>query len=157
MAAGFSPAADRLAAFHAFLNERLSGASFLPTAADLPVEGTLAVPGATAELAAQLGRLAPFGAGNEEPVLVLPRVRVVRAERVGRDGRTIRAIIAGEDSPPGAAGRIKAMAFRAADGALAGPLLERTGRLLHLAGYLRIDRWNGTGTPGFVIADAALA
>ena len=71
MAAGFSLPAAGLAAFHAFLDERLAQAADLPSAADLMVEGTLTVPGATTELAAQVARLAPFGAGNEEPVLVL--------------------------------------------------------------------------------------
>lgn len=152
MAAGFALAASGLGAFHAFLSERLMAARLLPAAADLPIEGTVTVPGATPELATLLGRLAPFGMGNEEPVLALPRVRVVRADRVGREGRTIRAIIEGEDG-----GRLKAMAFRAAEGTLGPPLLERAGRLLHLAGHLRLDRWNGDARPSFVIADAALA
>ena len=47
MAAGFSLPADRLADFTAFLNERLSDAAQLPSAAHLSVEGTLAVAGAT--------------------------------------------------------------------------------------------------------------
>jgi len=152
MAAGFSLAASGLAAFHSFLIERLAGAALLPGVADLAVEGTLSVPGATSELAAALGRLAPFGAGNAEPVLVLTRARVVRSDRVGQNGRTIRAVLAGEDG-----GRLKAVAFRGADGALAPALLEWAGRPLHLAGHLRLDRWNGAETPGFVIADAALA
>ena len=75
----------------------------------------MAVPGCTTELARHLGRLAPFGDGNEEPVLVLPRVRVVRADRVGREGAIIRAFVEGEGGGP----RLKAMMFRARDGALA--------------------------------------
>lgn len=152
MAAGFSLRASGLAGFHAFLNERLATARLLPRAADMALEGALAVPGATAELAAQLLRLAPFGTGNAEPVLVLPRVRVVRADRVGREGRSIRAIVEGEDG-----GRIKAMAFRAAEGPLGPPLLERAGRVLHLAGHLRPDGWGGVQRPRFIITDAALA
>ena len=93
----------------------------LPSAADLAVEGTLAVPGATTELAHQLARLAPFGAGNEEPILVLQRARVVRADRVGREGTAIRAFVEGEGGGP----RLKAMLFRARDGALAEALLGR--------------------------------
>ncbi len=64
MAAGFSLRADRIEAFRAFLNEHLAAASDLPSSADLPIEGTLSVPGATTELAHQLERLAPFGAGQ---------------------------------------------------------------------------------------------
>ncbi len=112
MAAGFSLAPERLDAFHAFLDERLAAAAALPSAADLAVEGALAVPGATAELAREVARLAPFGAGNEEPLFVLQRARVVRADRVGREGGSIRAFVEGEGGGP----RLKAMLFRARDG-----------------------------------------
>jgi single-stranded-DNA-specific exonuclease len=152
MAAGFSLPEDRLAAFHAFLDERLAAAASLPAAADLVVEGALAVPGATMELAAQVARLAPFGAGNEEPMFVLQRARVVRADRVGREGATLRTFIEGE----GGGGRLKAMLFRAGDGALAEALLTR-GAPLHLAGHLRVEEWNGNTSVGFAISDAAPA
>jgi single-stranded-DNA-specific exonuclease len=152
MAAGFSLAADRLAAFHAFLDERLSAAADLPSAADLAVEGTLAVPGATTELAGQVARLAPFGAGNQEPVFVVQRARVVRADRVGREGTTIRAFVEGE----GGGARLKAMLFRARDGLLVEALLNG-GVPLHLAGHLRAEEWNGTSGVGFAVADAAPA
>ncbi len=151
MAAGFSLPAARLADFHAFLNERLAAAAALPSAADLSVEGSVAVAGCTLDLAAQIQRLAPFGPGNEEPVLILPRARVVRADRVGREANTIRAFVEGE----GGAGRLKAMLFRAKEGPLADALLARGGPPLHLAGHLRAEEWNGTTTPGFVLADAA--
>src|SRR5271166_6650525 len=68
MAAGFSLLPARIDDFHAFLNERLAAAAALPSAADLSIEGVLTVAGATPELAAAVGRLAPFGNGNEEPV-----------------------------------------------------------------------------------------
>lgn len=151
MAAGFSLAADRLADFHAFLDERLAAAAALPSAADLAVEGTLAVAGATTDLARHLARLAPFGAGNEEPMLVLQHARVMRADRVGREGASIRTFLQGEGNGP----RLKAMLFRAREGALAEAVLSRDGMPLHLAGHLRAEEWNGTVTPAFVISDAA--
>lgn len=153
MAAGFSLSPALLDDFHAFLNERLAAAASLPTAADLAVEGTLAVLGATTELAQHLARLAPFGAGNEEPVLVLQRARVVRADRVGREATAIRAFVEGEGGGP----RLKAMLFRARDGALAETMLGSNGKALHLAGHLRAEEWNGMVNPGFVITDAAAA
>ena len=55
MAAGFSVQAERLEAFHAFLDERLAAASVLPGAADLVIEGSLAVSGATVEVGAASG------------------------------------------------------------------------------------------------------
>jgi single-stranded-DNA-specific exonuclease len=153
MAAGFSLEPDRLAAFHAFLDDRLASAALLPAAVDLAVEATLAVPGATTELACNLGRLAPFGAGNEEPMLVLQRARVVRAGRVGREGTAIRAIIEGEEG----ATRLKAMLFRAREGVLADTLCGASGLALHLAGHLRAEEWSGGISPCFVIADGAPA
>jgi single-stranded-DNA-specific exonuclease len=153
MAAGFSVRAEGLAAFHAFLDERLAAASSMPSAADLVVEGTLAVSGATTEVAQHLERLAPFGAGNEEPTLVLHRARVVRADRVGREAGSIRAFVEGEAGGP----RLKAMMFRAREGALADALLARAeGAPLHLAGHLRAEEWNGSVSPCFVISDAAV-
>jgi single-stranded-DNA-specific exonuclease len=153
MAAGFSLDCARLAAFHVFLNERLAAAAALPAAADLTVEGTLAVRGATTDLAHHLAKLAPFGAGNEEPILVLQRARVLRADRVGREATVVRSFVEGEGGGP----RLKAMLFRAREGALADALLTGGGVPLHLAGHLRAEAWNGTVSPSFVIADAAPA
>ena len=152
MAAGFSLAAGNAAAFQADLNARLAHAKTLPRAADLAVEGLLAVPGATVELAQCLQRLSPYGNGNEEPVFALPRARVVRADRIGKDGATVRAYVEGEGRGP----RLKAMLFRAADGPLASALLERR-TPIHLAGHLRAEEWNGSISPCFFVADAAAA
>jgi len=153
MAAGFSLSADRLPAFHAFLDERLAAARLLPAAKELAVEGVLNVPAASAELAAQIGRLAPFGAGNEEPLFVLPRVRVVRADRIGREGNTLRLLLESE----GGGARLKALLFRADESPIASMLEARGGAPLHLAGWLRAESWNGTTSAGFFIQDAALA
>ena len=81
----------------------------------------MAVAGRQRGVARQLERLAPFGAGNEEPMLVLHRARVVRADRVGREADSIRAFLEGEGGGP----RLKAMLFRAREGALADALLAR--------------------------------
>ncbi len=152
MAAGFSLEAARLPDFAEFLNDRLGHAASLPDAADLHIEGTLAVDAATAELAHQLQRLSPFGHGNLEPVFVLPRAQIMRGERIGREGTTIRAYVQGEGGGP----RLKTLLFRARDGALADALLN-PGPPLHLAGHLRAEEWNGTTTAGFFIADATPA
>lgn len=153
MAAGFAVAEAGIAAFHEFLDARLAAAMALPEAADLRVEATLAVPGCTTDLAQSLARLAPFGPGNEEPVLILPRARVVRADRVGRDGATIRAFVEGEGGGP----RVKAVAFRAKDGPLAEALTGRSGMPMHMAGHLRAEEWNGNTSASFIVTDAATA
>jgi single-stranded-DNA-specific exonuclease len=152
MAAGFSLPSESLAAFHAFLDERLAAAMLLPAAAALTLEGVLAVSGADAALAQMVARLGPFGAGNDEPLFVLPRARVVKSERIGKDGNTIRAMVEGEGG-----GRLKALLFRAKEGELANALSRAGDAPLHLAGYLRAESWNGRVSAGFFITDAAPA
>jgi single-stranded-DNA-specific exonuclease len=152
MAAGFSLPAEGLNAFHALLNARLAEATALPDAADLLLEGVLGLSGADTALAQMVARLGPFGMGNEEPLFVLPRARVVKTDRIGKDGGTIRAMLEGEGG-----GRIKALLFRAKEGGLADALSLVGGAPLHLAGYLRAERWNGRVTAGFFVTDAAPA
>ena len=151
MAAGFSLSAARMDEFHAFLDTRLAAAAAYPTAAELVVEGSVAVAGCTLELAESLVRLAPFGNGNEEPVLALARCRIVRAERIGRELTTIRAFLEGEGGGP----RLKAVMFRAKDGPLPVALLERGAAPLHVAGHLRAEEWNGRVSTSFIITDLA--
>jgi single-stranded-DNA-specific exonuclease len=152
MAAGFSLPSESLAAFHAFLDERLAEATVRPGAAELTLEGILAVSGADAALAQMVARLGPFGTGNEEPLFVLQRARVVKADRIGKDGNTIRAMIEGEGG-----GRLKALLFRAKDGELANALSRAGDAPLHIAGYLRAETWNGRTSAGFFVTDAAPA
>jgi single-stranded-DNA-specific exonuclease len=151
-AAGFSLAAERQADFHDFLCDRLAAARHLPARVPLVVEGAVSAAGATLELARTLGRLAPFGAANEEPVFVVPSVRVARADRLGNDGNTLRAAVEGEGG-----GRLKTLLFRAGDTPLAAALTDRAGGRLHLCGYLRAETWNGMESVSFVIADGAFA
>lgn len=152
MAAGFSLDAARAGAFRAFLAERLAHAADLPSAADLPVEGTVNVAAATAEFAGHVNRLAPFGAGNDEPVFAVRRARVARADRVGREGGTVRVHLEGE----GGIGRLKAVCFRAKDGPLASLLLGAAGGApVHLCGTLRAESWNGSVSVCLHVQDGA--
>ena len=152
MAAGFALPEAGVPALHAFLDDRLAAAAARPGAAALAVDGVLTVRGATVQVAEHLARLAPFGQGNDEPLLVLSYARVSRAERVGRDGATVRAFLEGEDG-----GRLKAVLFRAKTGALAEAMLDPGRRPLHLAGYLRAEAWNGSVSPSFMVQDAAFS
>ncbi|MBU6420092.1 MAG: single-stranded-DNA-specific exonuclease RecJ [Proteobacteria bacterium] len=152
MAAGFSAPETALSTFHEFLNDRLANAALLPPSAELVLDGVLGLGGADAALAQMISRMGPFGTGNEEPLFVLPRARVVKTDRIGKDGNTIRVMVEGEGG-----GRMKALLFRAKEGALAEALGRVGGAPLHLAGYLRAEFWQGRVSAGFFIADAAPA
>jgi single-stranded-DNA-specific exonuclease len=152
MAAGFSLPAAGLPALHAFLNDRLAAAATLPGAAALQVDGVLGPRAADAALAQLVARLGPFGNGNAEPLFLLPRIRVTKADRIGKDAATLRLMLEGEDG-----GRLKALLFRAKDGPLADALTRLGGAPLHLLGHLRAETWQGRTSAGFFITDAAPA
>ena len=152
MAAGFSFDPARQVELHAFLCERLPVHPDAPRRPHLHVEAVVSAAGATLELAQQLARLAPFGTGNDEPLLVVPDLRVTKTDRLGNDGDTIRAFMQDEGGA-----RLKTLLFRAGDGRLGQALDNRTGGRLHLAGHLRAETWNGHTSVGFHLVDGAVS
>jgi len=152
MAAGFTVEAGKIAALRDFLAARIEAA--IGTDVPLPmltIDGAIAPGAATSDFLALIEQLAPFGAGNPEPRFAIPAARLLFAEPVG--GAHIRCTVA----DAGGAGKLKAIAFRCLDTALGAALLARDGTLLHLAGHLRADSWNGRSGVQFVIDDAAPA
>jgi single-stranded-DNA-specific exonuclease len=151
MAAGFTVAEARLEMLREFLAERLSdGLGGEPPRAVLEFDGALQPGAATAELLHQVERLGPFGSGNAEPRFALAATRVIQAQPAG--DAHIRCVLAGSDGA-----RLKAVAFRSLGSELGRALLTQGGPALHLAGHLRIDRWQGGEIVQLLIDDAALA
>ena len=152
MAAGFSLGAERPEEFHSFLDARLPQATALPDTVDLLLDAVVSVSGASAELAQQMGAMAPFGAGNPEPMVALSHATIIRTDRIGRDGNTLRVLLRADNGA-----RLKALLFRAEDSPLTPVLEDSTRPPLHLAGYLRAESWNGRMDATFFIQDIARA
>jgi single-stranded-DNA-specific exonuclease len=149
MAAGLTVRAERLDELTRFLSERLGRAlgQGLPPPPDLALDGALQVTALPA-LAARLGSLEPYGRGNPEPCFMLPDARSFQVRPVG-DGHLDCWL---QDA---AGGRVRAVAFRAAERPLGQALLAAGGAPLHLAGTLRLDSWQGQPRVSFRIEDAA--
>ncbi len=92
----------------------------------------------------------PYGAGNPEPVLAFPDVRVAFADIVGASHIKVR-LVGGDGA------RLDAIAFRAVGTPLGEGLLKSRGRFLHVAGKLKTDDWNGETRVQLQIEDAAAA
>jgi len=151
MAAGFSLMAAQLDGFHKFIEARFSGAGpALAAANDLELDAVSSPAGANIALAQEIATAGPFGAGNPEPLLGLSDVRVAFAAVVGRAHVKLR--LAGGDGS-----MLDAIAFRAAGTPLGDGLLGGRGSLLHVAGRLRQDDWNGRIRVQLEIEDAAAA
>ncbi|MDX1574602.1 MAG: single-stranded-DNA-specific exonuclease RecJ, partial [Kiloniellales bacterium] len=149
MAAGLTVARDRLAELRAFLSERLARRmaeiDYRPA---LGIDAVLQPGAARADLVRRLEEIGPFGVGNPEPRFVVPAAQVLGPQVVGE--AHVRATLLGSDGV-----RLKAIAFRALDGALGKALLRGSGLPLHLAGKLRLDAWAGGDAVQFIIEDAA--
>ncbi|MDF7673661.1 single-stranded-DNA-specific exonuclease RecJ [Acetobacteraceae bacterium ESL0709] len=151
MAAGFSLESEKAEAFHDFMDKALSQALTLPPQEALPIDEILNLSGATALLAKELARLAPFGNGNEEPILAISHVRCTRSDRIGKDGNTLRVTLQSEDGLT----RLKGIVFRIGEKDFASLLEDRTRPLLHIAGYLRLEEWQGNENLTFFISDVS--
>lgn len=151
MAAGFSLSAAQFAGFRDFIADyfiRADGAAFGTN--DLLVDLISSPAGANLKLASEIAALGPFGAGNPEPLLAFADVRVDFADVVA--GTHIKLRLAGGDGT-----NFNAIAFRALGTPLGEGLLKARGRLVHVAGRLRQDDWNGRARLQLEIEDAALA
>jgi len=137
MAAGVTLKRDALGPFRAYLEDRLGAAVAGARRSDwLLIDGALTAGAANLETVASIGRAGPFGAGNPEPVLVLPGHQLAYVEAAGQSHLRAR-LRAGDGST------INVIAFRAAGQKLGAALLDNRGRAVHAAGSLAVDRWNG--------------
>jgi single-stranded-DNA-specific exonuclease len=151
MAAGLTVAREQLPHLTRFLDERLApqlGAA--PAVRELGIDAALAPGAATQELVGMIERAGPFGAGNALPRFALTGVRVDYAQPVG-EGH-VRCTLVGHQR-----GRVEAIAFRAGQSELGRALLDPAKPILHVAGALRLDRYNGRESVRLQIDDAASA
>jgi len=150
MAAGFTVAQESEPAFRHFLAERIADdtgpGGIVPV---LRLDGALQSGAATTPLLQAVETLAPFGAGNPRPRFALPGSRILKADVVGENH--VRCFVGGE----GGTGRLKAIAFRAVGEPLGQALLGAGSLPVHLAGQLRLDRWQGREDVQLIIDDLA--
>lgn len=149
MAAGLTVERRRLGDLRAYLEGQLA-ASVETARADraLAIDGALTAGGATVALVEQVAKAGPFGSGNPEPVFAFPNHRLAYVETFGNGH--IRARLASNDGAV-----LKAVAFRCADEPLGRAMLAARGRLVHLAGTLDLDHWQGETKVSIRIRDMA--
>ncbi|QDB99305.1 single-stranded-DNA-specific exonuclease RecJ [Mesorhizobium sp. 8] len=149
MAAGITVERSKLGALRAFFEERAAADVFrLQDEESLLVDAALAAEGATLDLADALEKAGPFGAGHIAPLFVLPRHRLADVRPVGTNH--VRVDLSSE-----AGGRLQGIAFRAAGTPLGEFLLRNRGGIVHVAGSLSVNHWNGSRNVQFRIVDAA--
>ena len=149
MAAGVTLKKDTLGAFRAFLEDAL-GTSVADARRDsvLLIDGAVTAGGFNLSLADLLARAGPFGAGNPEPLLALPAHTLAYADPVGENHIRVRF-------RSGDGKFVNAIAFRAIGQPLGKALLENRGRVVHAAGSLALDHWQGEARVQMKLTDLA--
>jgi single-stranded-DNA-specific exonuclease len=151
MAAGLTIDPARIAALGVFLSEALAkDCAASNEGRELVFDGAVSAAGATAELCALVAKCGPYGAGNAEPLFVLPSLRIVNASIVGENH--VRCVMTGRDGA-----RVSGIAFRAVQTALGPVLLQSKGRPVHIAASLKAEEWQGQVRVQAMIKDAASA
>jgi len=134
MAAGLQIEAERVAEFRAALathaGERLSPADLIGVQ---KVDAVIGGEGLTLDLAEELERLGPFGAGNPAPALLVPGARIEHVTAMGEERTHARFSLASGGA------RARGVAFRTPQRSLAS-----CGAQAHdVAVSLERNRWNG--------------
>lgn len=155
MAAGVTVANADIPALAEFLHQRLSDdVASAGMRRTLSIDLAAAPRGMSVDLAEALKVAEPYGQAWPTPRVVVGPVRMVKANRVGREspGLHVRFVAQGADG-----GRVEGVAFRAADTELGEMLLSTAGDSLYLAGRLQINSWNGQKRAELLLDDAARA
>ena len=152
MAAGLTVAADRIEALRDFLDDRLGEAvARSRDESALLLDAMLAPGGVCPQYCEAMEAGGPYGAGWPAPRIAAGPVRIVKADVVGSGH--LRLIVAGDDGR-----RIKAIAFRMADGPLGQAMLAAPPhRKLWLAGRVKRDEYQGNVSAELHLDDAAWA
>ncbi len=152
MAAGLTIDPDKVGAFGDWLDAKLGRDVAAATESrSLLLDLALSPGGLTPQLVDTLDVAGPFGMGWPGPKVAVGPVRLVKVDIVGTDH--VRLIASGPDG-----GRIKAIAFRAAESDLGQALLHASqGRRLWLAGRAKIDDWGARPQAELLLDDAAWA
>jgi single-stranded-DNA-specific exonuclease len=142
MAAGLEIMADSVDSFRralaAHAGERLGPGDLVATQR---AHAVVAAGALTLDLAEELERLAPFGAGNPAPVLAVPAARIEHITAMGDEGAHSRFTLAG------GLARARGVAFGTTQRELAGAALREH----DVAVSLERNRWNGAVEPRVVL------
>jgi single-stranded-DNA-specific exonuclease len=148
MAAGLSVRPDTIPELREFLCRRLADETESAAAEDgLDVDALVTTGGCDRGLYEAFQQLAPFGAGNPEPVFAAADVRIERP--MAMRGGHVRCTLADSSG-----GKLRAVAWRV-EGTEMGRRLMAEGGAIHVVGRLKPDDWQGRNGVQFEIDDAA--
>lgn len=150
MAAGVTLKKENLAEFRAFVETALAATvADARHANELFIDGAVSARAVTTDFVTTMNRAGPYGAGNPEPLIALPSHQLVFADEVGQAHLRLR-FKSGDGS------FVNGIAFRSIGQKLGNALIENRGQMLHVAGSLTVDRWQGSERVQMRVTDVAV-
>ncbi len=147
MAAGFSLREEQIPEFKKFAGEyilsRLGSEKIVPV---LNIDAVVSPSAVNEQFAEELQLLEPYGTGNPEPQIMLRDVRCGWSQIVGNGHVKCTLLSAAGD-------KIPAIAFRAADSDIGQAILQNSGEVFDVVGYVRCDSWQGNKRVQMLIND----
>jgi single-stranded-DNA-specific exonuclease len=150
MAAGVTLRKERLGEFRAYIDSALAAdVGRSRNEKELFIDGAVTARGVTTDLVNTLNRAGPFGQGNPEPVIALPSHQLMYVDEVGQAHLRLRL-----KASDGAI--VNGIAFRSIGQKLGNALQQQRGQLVHVAGSLTVDRYQGTERVQMRVIDVAV-
>lgn len=143
MAAGLTVEKHKFEALQNFFNHHVQLSHEAPS---LEIDASIHLHGITPEIIHLIDQIGPFGAENPSPLFMLPACQIIKPQIRGE--KHISCFLRSE-----AGKMVEAMAFNAVGTSLESALLEKSDRLYHLAGSLKLDVWQGREKVKFYIED----
>ena len=152
MAAGFTVLKEKFLVLQAFFHDYLGDAVSEHLARrDYPCDIELSASAVTLELVRLLEQLGPYGTGHPEPRVILRNVQIKQTKPAGE--HHLMCFLGDGGPTPNPKVNLKAMAFRCMDTKLGKALQSHYQQDVHLAGKVKINRWQGIEKAEFYIDD----
>ncbi|MGL4825411.1 MAG: single-stranded-DNA-specific exonuclease RecJ [Alphaproteobacteria bacterium] len=151
MAGGFSLENSKLEAFQTFLQHKT--AVFYASNSGTPVidiEACLTFQGLSFPMVEEIGKLAPFGAGNPQPRFLFQQVRISKAALFAE--QHARLTLKQADGSG-----IEGVAFRSKDTPLGNAIFSNTQRPVDLVGTVQLSHWGGASKIQLIVEDVRTA
>lgn len=149
MAAGITVEREKLGAFRAMMEaETLAPVQEATAERALKVDAALSADGATLDLLDLIDKAGPYGSGHSQPIFAFGSHRLVDVRLVGQNHLKLRFA-----SRLG--GTLEAIAFRAKETPLGDFLENSRGKVIHVAGTVGRNFWQGRQTVQLRVIDAA--
>ncbi|MGL4372107.1 MAG: single-stranded-DNA-specific exonuclease RecJ, partial [Alphaproteobacteria bacterium] len=151
MAGGFSLESSRLEAFQTFLQHKT--AAFYASNSGTPVidiEACLTFQGLSFPMVEEIGKLAPFGAGNPQPRFLFQQVRISKAALFAE--QHVRLTLKQADGSG-----IEGVVFRSKDTPLGSAIFSNTQRPVDLVGTVQLSHWGGASKIQLIVEDVRIA